>query len=62
MVAQNFEICWPQPARNALKLSKMTGEIFEICWPQTSRNALKLSIMVGEKFGIYSSQLVKKYT
>ena len=40
MVGENFEICWPQMARNALKLSTMVGEIFEICWPQMARNAL----------------------
>ena len=26
MVGENFEICWPQMARNSLKLSTMVGE------------------------------------
>ena len=47
MVGENFEICWPQVARNVFKLSTMVGEKFEICWPQMARNVLKLSSMVG---------------
>ena len=27
MVGESFEICWPQMARNALKLSTMVGEL-----------------------------------
>ena len=48
MIGENFVICWPQMAKNALKLSTMVGENFEICWHQMARNALKLSTMVGE--------------
>ena len=42
MVGENFETCWPQMARNALKLSTMVGEKIEICWPQMAINALKI--------------------
>ena len=41
-VGEEFEIWWPQMARNALILSTMVGENFEICWPQMVRNARKL--------------------
>ena len=30
MFGENFEICWPQMARNTLKLFTMVGEKFEI--------------------------------
>ena len=49
MFGENFEICWPQMARNALKLSTMVGENFEICWPKMARYTLKLCTMIGEK-------------
>ena len=38
MVGENFEIYWPQMARNVFKLSTMIEENLEICWPQMARN------------------------
>ena len=59
MVGENFERCWPQMARNSLKLSTMVGEHCEICWPEMVRNSIKLSTMVREHFAICSLQVTR---
>ena len=41
MVAENFEICIPEMAKNALKLSTMVREKFEICISEMVIHALK---------------------
>ena len=54
MVGENFEICWPQMARNEFKLSTMVGENFEICWLQMARNVFKLSTITFSYLYVYT--------